>query len=548
LEARLAEAEDTLRAIRNGEVDALMVARPEGDQVYTLQGAETTYRLLVEEMNEGALLLSPEGTVLYSNARFAALANVALERVTGSRWERFFVPADHGRLQGLLAAAGAGDAREDLDLDGQGGPPRPVAVSLRAMRGDRPQGFSVVVADLTGQKAAEAALREANEALELRVAERTAQLTRTNELLLAEMAERERTDEELRRQRASLRQSEARYRDLAESVPAMVWAADARGVTVNHTSRWYEYTGQTAEQACGEGWREVVHPDDAQRVGDRWGQSLRTGEDYAIEYRIRRAIDGAYRWHSVRATLRKDEGGAPQGWFGICIDIEERRQTEERFQVSLREKEVLLKEVHHRVKNNLQVIASLVDLQADALQEPALRGVFAEMRDRVRSMALVHEKLYQSENLARVEFADYTRSLLTYLARAHRSAETRVRLELKLEPVSLAVGAAVPCGLLLSELVTNAFKHGFRGRSEGKLAAGLRQDADGRVRLRVSDDGVGLPADVDWRQSRSLGLRLVHLLSRQLDAAVEVRQGGGTDFLITFKPPPLGDSGETQHG
>jgi len=106
----------------------------------------------------------------------------------------------------------------------------------------------------------------------------------------------------------------------------------------------------------------------------------------------------------------------------------------------------------------------------------------------------------------------------------------------------------VPCGLLLSELVTNAFKHGFRGRSEGKLAAGLRQDADGRVRLRVSDDGVGLPADVDWRQSRSLGLRLVHLLSRQLDAAVEVRQGGGTDFLITFKPPPLGDSGETQHG
>ena len=207
---------------------------------------------------------------------------------------------------------------------------------------------------------------------------------------------------------------------------------------------------------------------------------------------------------------------------------------EERLAASLREKEVLLREIHHRVKNNLQVISSLVDLQADLLQEPALRAVFAEMRDRVRSMALVHEKLYQSESLARVEFADYTRSLLTYLARAHGSSETAVALKLDLQPVSLPVQTAAPCGLILNELVTNAFKHAFRGRARGEITTALRSGPDGRVCLRVSDDGVGLPAGLDWRQSRSLGLRLIHLLAGQLIATVEVRTDGGTEFTITL--------------
>ncbi len=151
-------------------------------------------------------------------------------------------------------------------------------------------------------------------------------------------------------------------------------------------------------------------------------------------------------------------------------------------------------------------------------------------------MAIVHEKLYQSESLASVEFADYTRSLLNYLSRAHGSAETNVSLKLDLQPVSLSVENAVPCGLILNELVTNAFKHAFRGRAEGEITTTLRTGPDGRVDLRVSDNGVGLPAGMDWRKSRSLGLRLIHLLAGQLNATVEMRTGGGTDFLITFAP------------
>jgi PAS domain S-box-containing protein len=183
LEARLAEAEETLRAIRSGEVDALVVAGPQGDQVFTLRGAETTYRLLIEEMSEGALLLGPEGTVLYANARFAELAGVALEQVIGSPWERFFEPAEQPRLKELLQAARTASVREEFQLQVAGAAPRPVQLSLCPMQRDEIKSFSVVVADLTERKAAEQALRAANEELEERVRERTVELRRSNEQL-----------------------------------------------------------------------------------------------------------------------------------------------------------------------------------------------------------------------------------------------------------------------------------------------------------------------------------------------------------------------------
>ncbi len=259
--------------------------------------------------------------------------------------------------------------------------------------------------------------------------------------------------------------------------------------------------------------------------------------------------DGMVRHVLGYGTPLLDDAGRPRGTVAALVDISERKRAEERIQASLREKEVLLKEIHHRVKNNLQVIASLVDIQANTLEDAGLRGLFQNVRDRVRSMALAHEKLYQSGSLARVEFADYTRSLLSYLARAHGSRETRVGLKLDLQPVALSVVTAVPCGLIVNELVTNAFKHAFCGRAKGEVATTLRTGPDGRVWLRVSDDGVGLPAGLDWRQSRSLGLRLIHLLAGQLNATVEVkvRAGGGTDFLITFAQSQPGQSGESKH-
>jgi two-component sensor histidine kinase len=213
------------------------------------------------------------------------------------------------------------------------------------------------------------------------------------------------------------------------------------------------------------------------------------------------------------------------------------RDSEEHLKTSLGEKDVLLKEIHHRVKNNMQVISSLVDLQADEVGDAALRGIFQDVVNRVRSMAMVHEKLYQSGDLARVEFADYTETLLGYLWRALKGAASGIQLDLDLAPVFLPVNLAVPCGLVLNELFSNALKHAFNGRESGRVTVSLQEDADGKVQLEVRDDGIGLPPGLDSQKAGSLGLRLVQMLARQLKATVAVKSDSGTVFTITFKGP-----------
>lgn len=293
-------------------------------------------------------------------------------------------------------------------------------------------------------------------------------------------------------------------------------------------------------------WASRVHPEDFPRVEAELRRCLAERAPLEVDYRIVWP-DGSLHWIGTRAVLETDGEGEPRRMLGVVIDVTERKDAEEHVRASLAEKEVLLKEIHHRVKNNMQVICSLMDIQSNALADPGMREHFREVRDRVRSMALVHEKLYQSETLASIEFADYTRSLLESLAKAHRNPETLVGLELDLQPVLLSIETAVPCGLILNELITNAFKHAFRDRTKGKVSIELRTNPDGRVCLRVSDDGPGLPAGMDWRQSRSLGLRLIHLLAGQLDATLEVRPGGGADFLITFEPSQPKPAEEENH-
>ena len=224
-----------------------------------------------------------------------------------------------------------------------------------------------------------------------------------------------------------------------------------------------------------------------------------------------------------------------------------RRRTEqlqganEALRNSLEEKSVLLREIHHRVKNNLQVISSLVNLQADTVADPALREVFSDVRDRVRSMALVHEQLYQSESLAEVDFAEYARSLLERLLRAHGAGGAAVRLVLDVQPVAMTVETAVPCGLILNELAGNALKHAFVGRGGGTLSVGLARDSSGGTSLVVADDGVGLPAGFDCRAAPTLGLRLVQMLTHQIGAAVEVRSAPGAGARFVVRIPERAD-------
>jgi len=281
---------------------------------------------------------------------------------------------------------------------------------------------------------------------------------------------------------------------------------------------------------------------------------------YRVEQVLGKPLDlllgasrGETRWR------RKDggeflRGSAPSEitWNGRSIWIYILRESapptvaEERLRATLREKDVLIEEVHHRVKNNLQVITSLLGLQARTIKDPPTRKKFEESRYRIQAMAILHEILYESSSLAEIDFADYIRRLVEHLVRSY-GAGSRIRTGVRLDSLHCHRDVALPCGLIVNELLSNAFKYAFPGRTIGEIQVALRRKSQGTVQLTVQDNGVGLPPELEWKTSPTLGLRLVRTLARQLDAEVETRGRTGTLFSIAFRDglPISADSHET---
>ncbi len=216
-------------------------------------------------------------------------------------------------------------------------------------------------------------------------------------------------------------------------------------------------------------------------------------------------------------------------------DISERKAVEVKLRASLREKEVLLKEIHHRVKNNLQIVSSMLNLQVGQLSDPIALELFKESQNRVRSIALFHETLYQSKDLARIEIAEYLRGVATGLFAAYGVNPDEIVLEMETEDMPLAVDAAISCGLLVNELVSNALKHAFPQGRKGAVHVSLARHRELAI-LQVGDDGVGIPASLDFRNATTLGLRLVCILTEQIRGNIQLdRQRGGTQFEVTFE-------------
>jgi PAS domain S-box-containing protein len=216
----------------------------------------------------------------------------------------------------------------------------------------------------------------------------------------------------------------------------------------------------------------------------------------------------------------------------------QRKRSEEALKSSLREKEVLLREIHHRVKNNLQVVSSLLNLQGRRLKEGEAMSFLKESQRRIRSMALVHEKLYQSKDLARIDMAGYVGSLAQHLFQSFRVDPALIRFRADIRDVALDINTAMPSGLLISELVSNALKHAFPGERRGEIAVELRAADEGYYALVVRDDGAGFPPGIDFRRTASLGMQLVLLLVEQLDGTIDLApasETGGTEFRVRFR-------------
>lgn len=344
--------------------------------------------------------------------------------------------------------------------------------------------------------------------------------------------ELEMQNEELLQAQSALQEVSENYQDLFDFAPIGYFRLDEQHRILELNLAGAALLGLDRSAAVGQRFNQYVTAQTCGQFAQFASDALTAGQKQTSEIELRKNEE------PVPVVL---EGVAAQAGNGdrflrvTATDITARKQAERALKALLAEKEVLLKEVHHRVKNNMQVLSSLVSLQASSVSDPAVLAALADVSERMRSMGLVHEKLYQAEDLRTVDLAPYVKSLLDSLWSANRSG-VAIELKLALQPVSLTLEKAVPCGLILNELASNTFKHAFRGRAQGVVTISTRVGPDGRVSLCVSDNGVGLPPGFDWQQTQTLGLRLVHLLSKQLGGTVAARNshGGGTEFEIQF--------------
>ena len=346
--------------------------------------------------------------------------------------------------------------------------------------------------------------------------------------LQAEISERERAE-------IALRASEMHRDAILQVMPLVLYTAQTPDV---FGAFWISdnaqaVTGFAAERFLHEEhfWISHVHPNDRKRV-DEFLAMLKEGHTSDVEYRWKCA-DRTYHWfldHAVRIQTTPD---GHVEYSGVWYDITDKMEAEEQLRISLREKEALLREVHHRVKNNLTIITSLLSLQASMVEEQSTRDVLREAEGRVRSMATLHEHLYKSEYLGAVDLHSYIAALVQTLSRTYN--RTGVEIVTDIEGVTLEIALAIPCGLIVNELVTNAMKYAFTPTAKGKIVVSLKKKtSDHGYILEVRDNGKGFTPPSDLEQIPTLGLKLVDILSRQIGGTMRFASLNGAVCTIEF--------------
>ncbi|MFW6296829.1 MAG: histidine kinase dimerization/phosphoacceptor domain -containing protein, partial [Halothece sp.] len=223
-----------------------------------------------------------------------------------------------------------------------------------------------------------------------------------------------------------------------------------------------------------------------------------------------------------------------QGHLWMYRDITERKRYETELENSLQEKEMLLKEIHHRVKNNLLVVSHLLEFQGDYTDHSQVLSILEESQNRVQSMALIHEKLYRSTGLDKIDFGEYIKALVDKLFESYNITNNRISLETEVDSIFLNIETANPCGLIVNELISNAFKHAFPDGRQGRILLHLSQDSEGIITLVVKDNGVGFSEELDITKLDSLGMELISTLTQQIKGNLEIKQDNGTTFILTF--------------
>jgi PAS domain S-box-containing protein len=361
--------------------------------------------------------------------------------------------------------------------------------------------------------------------------------------------------DETRLAELQVQESERQLRNQANALPEVVWASAPDGEIDYFNERWFEYTGATLEQAKKRGWQSAMHPDDLAAWSQASAGGFATGTPFELTCRLKQAPDGVYRWQMARCAPYRDREGNILRWFGSFSDIHEREvlkdrlaselfdrtsaleqslANEDQLQRLLGEKDSLLNEVHLQMKNSLQAISSPLRMQSDALKDTEASAALKEGQHRVISMALIHERLNASRQPGQIDFAEYAQTLVNELFRFYARSAGQVVGRLEASRVRLNVNLAIPCGLILNELVTNALKYASLSGRSGEVVVELRETAEGVVTLSVSGRGIALAEGIDRRSYESSGLPIVDLLTRQIGGKLDIQWKPNTAFTIQF--------------
>jgi PAS domain S-box-containing protein len=337
-----------------------------------------------------------------------------------------------------------------------------------------------------------------------------------------DITEKKRAEEKLRMLSCAVEQSRSSY---------VITDTECRIEYVNPA--FTEIKGYSSEEVIGDTPRILTTGATTEEIYNELWNTIKSGGEWRGELQnIKKG--GELYWEFVIVSPIKNEEGVIEHFLIVQEDITEKKIKDDQLRKAVKEKEVMLSEIHHRVKNNLQIISSLLKLQSGYIKDPAAHEYFQISQDRVKTMALIHEQLYKSSELSRINFNEYLRQLTVHLLQSYGISPHKCSLSVNIKDIYLGIDTAIPCGLLTNELITNSLKHAFPGDRKGEINIDMTSNPDNMCTLIVKDNGIGIPDEIDFKRSHTQGMQLIMTLAKQLEGEIEIDKEDGTKVTIVF--------------
>ncbi|MGN6615663.1 MAG: PAS domain-containing sensor histidine kinase [Ilyomonas sp.] len=473
LQTQLDEANETIYAIRTGQIDALIVQEPHGHQLYTLKTADQTYRVFIEKMNEGAVTLNKNEMILYANSRFASIVNTPLTKVTGVPFNTFIPEACKAAYNALIKKGWQTESKGEIYFYDENNKPVPYLLSVTTLELDEGSALSVILTDLSSQKEIEKRLKKQNKAL------KEAQLTATrlnNEL-----------EDKVKERTRDLFISREYFSFLADNIPVIVWTSEPNGAINYCNRRWYNYTGLTFEQTKAVGWQHVVHPDDKNRVLDEWGISVKTGVRFETEVRIKSG-DNLYRFHLAQALPFKDSQGNITTWIGTLTDIEDQKR-------AMQKKDEFISIASHELKTPLTSLKGYMQLvESHKNQIPHLLHSFLVKAE--RSVKKLDHLIADLLDVSKIQAGklEFDKTIINIEELVNECVENASQMYPSFTIVKRQVKKVLIKGNFerLEQVMMNLINNAVKYSSANKEIIVSTTETEGHVTVSVTDFGLGL--------------------------------------------------------